>query len=150
MKIVESPSQISKGLATGTPVRPNVDHAIDILHPAFDHHPRMSQNFNPLLFEKIRHDDDIRDTRLIFQAHEQDPFGCSGPLTHDDIAGHADYPAVRNRREFRGWNHPQLIHFNPAICHRVFADRQPGAGMIGHQPLFETHLPQRSFRGGFR
>ena len=65
------------------------DDTVLVLQNTFDHEKRIVDDDGVIFFEKLRRDDDICHTGLIFEAQEYKSFRGSRTLANDDRACHA-------------------------------------------------------------
>ena len=82
-------------------------------------------------------------------VRKTNPFAVPGPLAGDDHAGHAHAAALPGRAKIAGAQHAARRELVAPQRHRMAADGQPGAGVVGHQPLGLGHGLQGT-RVGFR
>ena len=72
------------------------NRALLILQDPFDDKVRRTDQSFAMAVELFRLDNRIRDSRLVFDAQEQESVGSSGPLAADDTSGDAYDAPVRD------------------------------------------------------
>ena len=98
-----------------------------------------STSVSLLLVVEIGPHDDVGDAGFVLEREEHEPFGRARPLARDDHAGRAHAPARAHAWQLdRGHDaaHRQLV---AAERHRVRADGQAGAGVVGDEALARGH-----------
>jgi hypothetical protein len=96
-------------------------------------------------FERLRPDDDIGDSRLVLERHENDALGGAWPLTHQHQARDRDSLAVPDRGKRvgaqdaarrkagaheRGWMRLQGQRQAPIVLHHMRAERHRGQSRV--------------------
>ena len=128
------------GFAHGCkPVDLHRNHALLILQHAFQQQKLFRLNHNAVLLQHIGRDDRIADSGFIFQAEEDEAFGCARPLPRDHASGRPYITAMRNLRQLLRGEHARPAQIGPAIRHGMRTDREPGAVEVGNQPLLGCH-----------
>ena len=96
----------------------------------------------PIAREEIGPHDDVRDAGFVLEREEDEPFRRPGPLAGDDHAGDAHAAALPRGAQIAGAQHAARRQLLAPQRHRMAADGQPGAGVVGHQPLGLGHRLQ--------
>src|SRR5262245_40425951 len=104
----------------------NVNHVIDILEGTADEQEFALSDDEAILVQDIGCDDDIRNSRFIFETEEDKAFCCSGALPRNDTAGDAHVSSVRRTGQVDGAQHAAAIHIGPAIGHGMRAGGHAG------------------------
>jgi hypothetical protein len=71
-------------------------------------------------------------TPVVFEGEEHEPLRRPRPLTGNDHAGHAHMAALPRRSQIAGAHHAARRQFVVPQRHRVAADREACAGVVGH------------------
>ena len=100
----------------------------------------------PIAREQIRPDDDVGDAGLVLEREEDESFRGARPLPRDDHAGDAHAPPLPRGLQIDGAQHAAHRQLVAAQRHRMPADGQPGAGIVGDQALGLGHRLQRAAR----
>ena len=116
---------------------------VHVLQFSAHDHSCIVQDSDALFLEEVRHNDDIRNAGLIFKTEKQNPLRCAGPLAYDDIPGYTHRTAIAKEWKFCGRSHPKPFHLCAMVCHGMLSDSHASDRMIGKQPFFQSHLPQR-------
>ena len=66
------------------------DHVVLMPEASFDQDESFGRNDGPVPFQHVGCEDRVCDAGLVFQAQENEAFGCSGALTCDDASCRLD------------------------------------------------------------
>ena len=119
-------------------------HAVLVLQHAVDDQERLLDDDEAIAREEIGADDDVGDAGFVLEREEDEALRGAGALARDDHAGHADAAALpRGAQIGRAQDaaHRQLV---APQRHRMAADGQPRAGVVGDEPLGLGHRLQRT------
>src|SRR5436190_6468315 len=120
-----------------------MDDVIDVLERTLEKKKLALNHRGAVLIENVRRDDDIRNAGFVFEADEDETFGCAGALARNHTAGHTDITPIRSVREIDGAEYAKTIQPLAAIGHRVRTDRHAGAVEVGNETLFMGHDVER-------
>ena len=121
----------------------HVDNVIDVLNRTFEKKKLALNNGSAILIENIRSNDDVGNAGFVFEADEDEAFGCSWPLARDHAAGHADITAIGCMREIDGAKNAETVQPFAAIGHRMRADGHAGAVEVRDETFFVGHDLER-------
>lgn len=87
-------------------------------------------------------DDDVGDAGFVFHGEKDEAFGGAGALAGDDAAGGSDPFAVAMGAEFFSGEDLLRAEFFATVTHGMAAGGEAGAGVVGYEALFWSHLAQ--------
>ena len=123
-------------------------HASLILQNAVHDQIGIAENRDAQAIEDVGLQDDVGDSRLIFDTQKYEALGGSRLLTADDGSGDPDKAAVSHVLYVRGGNHLHAIQMLAVESHRMSADRQALVREVRLQTFDGIHWRERrrSFR----
>ena len=99
------------------------NNPILILQNAFNHQKRIVNNNRVVFFEKLRRDDDIRDSGFVLHAEKYKPFGSARTLTNDHCACYPHQRTIVQFCKIRCWGYSAAIQLRTMRSHRMRANR---------------------------
>jgi len=117
-----------------------VDYVVLVLEWAF-YQKKPGPGYGDLVsFVHLRCDDDVGDAGFVFHGEKDEALCCARALAGDDAAGGSDPFSIAAGAEFFGGEDFLRAEFCAAVGHGMATGGEAGAGVIGYEALFWSHL----------
>jgi len=121
-------------------------HGGDVVLPlqrALDQQERLADQGQPVPVEECRAHDHVDEPGLVLEVEEDEALGGAGPLAHHHRSRHLHPRAVTEGGQIRRPRHAHSQEPPPPERHRMRAEGEAGAVVVGDQTLLRGHRPQR-------
>src|SRR5579863_10659573 len=118
----------------------HVNHAVLVLHFAFDGHEAAAGDDDALALKKIGRDDDVGDAGFVFEREEYESLGSAGALAGNDAAGDAREAVVGAIGELLRGENTLGAQMRAMKGDGVRASGQTSDGVIGGEAFVGVHF----------